>query len=250
MLFSYSIIGPYNESGVTLRHECGTIFHTTPYAFLNGWACPQCTSIAPENLFYKMMRSVSNEEYTLQTEYSSLKNDIILRHKTCGKILETTPYNFIYGGVRCMCRTTISEKNLKKRCQDAGFILLEGESLSGPAIVKCKNCKTIREVDVLKHFLNHPYCRDCEPERFRSVESGDDRRKRFEQKMADLVGVEYDILTPYEAAKKKIELRHNRCGQTFSVRPDAFLHGSRCPHCRYKRIAETRRMNKFKNEQR
>lgn len=34
-----------------------------------------------------------------------------------------------------------------------------------------------------------------------------------------------------KVAKKKIKIKHNKCGHIWKVRPNDFLRGSRCPIC-------------------
>ena len=60
------------------------------------------------------------------------------------------------------------------------------------------------------------------------------RRKtdeQFKQEVYNLVGNEYTFIDPYVNAKTKIMVKHNKCGNTYEVQPDNFIHGSRCPYC-------------------
>ena len=47
----------------------------------------------------------------------------------------------------------------------------------------------------------------------------------------ELVGNEYEVLGTYEKAKIKIKIKHNKCGHEYSVTPDNFKRGQRCPNC-------------------
>ena len=42
---------------------------------------------------------------------------------------------------------------------------------------------------------------------------------------------EYSVLGEYLNNKTKILMRHNLCNTEFSMRPDCFISGQRCPHC-------------------
>lgn len=54
----------------------------------------------------------------------------------------------------------------------------------------------------------------------------------FKKEVYDLVGSEYVFLEPYINSQTKIEVKHNKCGNVYKVRPSDFLnHGSRCPYC-------------------
>lgn len=57
--------------------------------------------------------------------------------------------------------------------------------------------------------------------------------EEFRRKVSDLVGGEYTVLAEtYESNKTKLEMRHERCGRTFHMRPNDFLTKDRCPHCK------------------
>lgn len=53
----------------------------------------------------------------------------------------------------------------------------------------------------------------------------------FVSEVFDLVGHEYYVVGNYKRAHDKIEIKHNKCGKVFKVRPSAFLYGTRCSHC-------------------
>ena len=53
----------------------------------------------------------------------------------------------------------------------------------------------------------------------------------FKKKVYSLVEDEYTVLSEYSNNKKKIIMRHNKCGYNYAVKPNAFLTGSRCPNC-------------------
>lgn len=61
------------------------------------------------------------------------------------------------------------------------------------------------------------------------------RRKtdaEFKAEVKELVGNEYTVLETYINALTKIEVRHEKCGRTYKVKPNAFLSiGNRCPLC-------------------
>lgn len=53
----------------------------------------------------------------------------------------------------------------------------------------------------------------------------------FKREVYSLVGDDYKVLTPYKASQQKVEIKHVLCGNTFSMVPQAFLVGQRCPAC-------------------
>ena len=64
---------------------------------------------------------------------------------------------------------------------------------------------------------------------------------QFEKEIYDLVGNEYTLLDTYVNNKTKIQVKHNKCGHTYKVTPNAFTNGSRCPYCRAKANGEAKR---------
>lgn len=71
------------------------------------------------------------------------------------------------------------------------------------------------------------------------------RRKtdeEFIKEVYELVGDEYEFLEGYINNKTPISCRHNICGHMWSVRPNSFLIGSRCPKCALDKISEQRKI--------
>ena len=55
---------------------------------------------------------------------------------------------------------------------------------------------------------------------------------QFKQEVFDLVGNEYTFLDPYQGARTKIRVKHNKCGHIYKVAPSHFIEGSSCPYCK------------------
>ena len=65
--------------------------------------------------------------------------------------------------------------------------------------------------------------------------------EQFEKEVQELVGDEYTFLEPYDGASHKIKCRHNKCGNVWSLKPNAFLNGTRCPKCIPKKPRKTQK---------
>lgn len=61
----------------------------------------------------------------------------------------------------------------------------------------------------------------------------------FLNEVQKLVGEEYQVLEPYKGSKTKINFFHQSCGNIFSMQPNQFLNGQRCPNCARKRLSES-----------
>ena len=65
----------------------------------------------------------------------------------------------------------------------------------------------------------------------------------FKNKVSD-ADKNYEVLGEYINSKTKIELRHLFCNTIFSMRPEDFLRGQRCPECaKHIRVAGRKKNN-------
>lgn len=75
-------------------------------------------------------------------------------------------------------------------------------------------------------FLKGGRCPNC---------NGNDAKNKtteqFKKEVFDLVGDEYTVLGEYKNRVIDIEIRHNKCGREYLVRPHNFLSRSRCIEC-------------------
>ena len=75
---------------------------------------------------------------------------------------------------------------------------------------------------------------------------------KFINKVYELVGDEYIVLSDYIKSKEKLLIKHNKygCGHEYRVAPYAFLRGNRCPVCsEIKRIENTKKACSKTHEQ-
>ncbi|WP_321834943.1 hypothetical protein [Clostridium butyricum] len=64
--------------------------------------------------------------------------------------------------------------------------------------------------------------------------------EQFKKEVYELVKDEYEVLGEYKSTHTPILLKHNICGNTFSMSPKSFLYDNqRCPKERYKKSAES-----------
>lgn len=67
------------------------------------------------------------------------------------------------------------------------------------------------------------------------------RRKTHEQfikEVQELVGNDYSVLGTYVRTATKIKMKHNLCGTEWSITPNNFLRGRRCPTCSHVKTQE------------
>ena len=228
----YELLGDYHSNGITLRHQkCGTVFQTTPHAFLAGWRCPACSKKTEQEMFRSLCAKVS-PDYVLKSDFQRLSSPVIFHHKACGNDVKITPVNFLYNGSRCKCETRVLEKEAVKRFKNAGFSLVTYNGFKEPARVHGVECGHTFNIDSAYVFLRSPYCPICHPYkalRFSSDENSN--REIYVRRIRELTGDEYSMTGTFVNGKTRVEFTHNTCGRTFMMAPDSFTHGHRCPYC-------------------
>lgn len=95
--------------------------------------------------------------------------------------------------------------------------------------VKHNKCGNIYKV-LPNNFLNGRRCPLC----YGNLKKTD---SQFKKEVFELVGDEYTFLDLYVNAYTKLRVKHNKCGNTYKVRPrDFFNKHSRCPYCSVKSV--------------
>lgn len=75
-------------------------------------------------------------------------------------------------------------------------------------------------------FLSGARCSHC----FKPVKK---TTEQFKKEVEDLVGNDYTLISEYNGNTKKVQMKHNVCGNRYYVTPGHFLgSGRRCPYCR------------------
>lgn len=57
--------------------------------------------------------------------------------------------------------------------------------------------------------------------------------EEFKKEFYELTNNDYELLSNYETAIKKVKVKHKECGNEYEVTPNKFLTGRRCPYCRW-----------------
>ena len=101
------------------------------------------------------------------------------------------------------------------------------------------------------NFLHGQRCPEHRYDKISNVHKNKYNTPWFKKRIKQLTGDEYTSVTPYENAKTKVNIIHNKCGyKDWWVTPSDFLGGRRCPKCAKKiRIKkETKSLEEFKRE--
>lgn len=54
---------------------------------------------------------------------------------------------------------------------------------------------------------------------------------QFKEEIYNLTNGEYVLLSNYTNARTKVKIKHSKCNHIFSLAPNTFLNGGRCPEC-------------------
>jgi hypothetical protein len=220
---------------VILKHnKCGSIFYNTPQGYLNGWICPKCNTISENKMFDKLCRFASNNRYILKTEFLGFREKVTFSHRDCRKECQMTARDFLYNNSRCPCESQYTQKKIEKRLNEKGFSLVTFNGYTEQATILHIKGKHTFDINSVKTFLRHPFCRLCEKENM--IRSNPELAKEiYLNRIKELVGDEYILVSNYTTQHDKVEILHNSkcggCGKTFSVRADIILRGQRCPYC-------------------
>lgn len=246
---------------MSIRCKCGIIFSTTYNQFknMNKRQCNQCgkeLSISKRNLPYeevknyiegtngngcKLISNIYNNQYAKLTLECS-----------CGNRFEASFADFKYDNKK-QCNVcgrkgagALSYANVKKFIEidsDSGCKLLSSEYHGMKDILniecKCGNQFTTN-LSQFK-FHNKRQCNDC-GEKIRSIKKSK-TNEQFIEAVKLAVGDEYNFLDEYQGMNKKIKCVHNKCGHEYSVMPNDFLRGRRCPKCFRKYALTTHEFN-------
>lgn len=191
--------------------------------------------------FKKEIFALVGDEYEIIGEYVNNKKPIeAIHHSHSGDhIFKMYPKNFLIGGTRC----PICAKNSKKDISYIqNFLDLRGDNItvldkfyrarkSGRKYAYltlqhnvCNRTFTVAMSNILNVGTGCPYCcknRKITPDVFNDMY------------VNDITDGEYTLLTEeVYGSETKIEMKHNKCGNTFITSVHNFNNGCRCPICR------------------
>lgn len=188
----------------------------------------QCyADLSDEELFQKIFKTETKGEYKLASSFKSINSDITVIHNDCGKEYTVNAGDFVKLKVRCSCKRDLINTKWNAlrimRDQFQNFELVEFTDFNAPVKILCKTCGKISSYSRFYTFMDRKTCKVCDPSYY--DEYG------FIEKVHDLVGKEYTLVSPFISAQTNVTMRHNRCGNTFKVQPRNFIRGKRCNEC-------------------
>jgi hypothetical protein len=203
-----------------------------------------------EEEFRNKVKTLVGDEYSILGKFKNTRTKILMRHNKCGSEFLVTPSHFLYDKRRCkacaikrnaklkktslLTKTTDQfKKEIKEIFGDKLSVIGEYKRSKTKIKMHCNICGNNFEKypDYLLQNEGCPYC-----SKQHSIEKRKETKKRQTFiKYKDLFEKNgYTLLTDsIENNKQHILLLHNSCGTKFYTRPDNFLNGHRCPHCKF-----------------
>lgn len=216
-----------------LHTKCGNIIMKRPNDILNGYECDICNKYhkKTDEEFKEELRKIYGEEFIVLEEYKGAHIPMYFQHD-CSKVFQSKPYMILSGQKKCpQCKEnkTPTEEEIREMIESAPngeeYLLVSGYKNMNEKVKilhkKCGNTFLMKPTEFLRQ--NHR-CTCC-----RNVSRYD--TKSFCNKVLEKTEGGYLPLGEYMNNKIKITMKHLRCGHIWDVRPDSFLHGSRCPQC-------------------
>lgn len=181
-------------------------------------------------------------EYSILSKFNRTKDKVVFKHNLCGNVFEMQPYCFIKRGQRCpICGSKRTGEKLRKT--DKQF-KREVKSLVGDDYTFLEKYKSAHEKLKVKHhtcgrvykvepngFLRGNRCVKCQIKK--SAIRQRKTQQEFEEEVFKLMEGEYVVIGKYINNRTPLSMYHKDCGNTYSVRPESFLRGSRCPFCSF-----------------
>ena len=231
----YTFLDTYVNTHTKLRvkhNKCGHIYEVSPSHFIRGSRCSYCSGKAKKTDadFKKEIYNLVGDDYTFLDSYINARTTLRVKHEKCNNIYEVQPYAFLQGKrcPYCFGNPKKTDADFKKEAfglvGDEYTFLDAYDNAYTKIRVKHNECGNIYEVKP-NNFLNGSRCPYCS--------AGTNKTDaKFKQEVYDLVGSEYTFLDPYVNNCTKLRVKHNKCGNTYEVRPTDFIsHSTRCPYC-------------------
>lgn len=184
--------------------------------------------------FKKEISELVNDEYIFLDEYVNYMTHIKVKHNMCQHIYMVTPSSFIQGSrcPKCSYSALKTNDKFKKEIENltrGEYKVLSEYKKSKEDIelihVKCGHKYKVKP----NNFLSGQRCPNC---RYKNLSKKVMKeQRRFEEDVFALVGNEYIFMENYNGNKKKLKIKHDKCGFIYKVSPDNFLRGNRCPDC-------------------
>lgn len=248
----------------TFVHKCGKEIEVAqPHKmFYRGLTCPCCKfniSTKEDILFY--LKDYYNNEYRIKMSSKdiSLKSEILVTHRVCGKQYKSTIKDFFFKKDVCKeCDKETYSMSSKKFAQQIKeqvgneYELICGNvtSMETHGIVRHNTCGHEYKVTPNTFLYKNRRCPVCSAKR-----AGEKQKLNYKdiEKRLMKVHPNIEVLSEYKGVHEKIMVRDSICNHSWSATPHNLEAGFYCPICKTskgeKRIAQFLSENNFPYKQ-
>ena len=260
--YEFTVLGEYksNKTKILMKHNmCGREFLAIPVLFLRKPYCKHCSAEnsvikqrkTPEQ-YEKEFYEAFGDEYKVMEPYVNKNTKLSFLHNVCGHIFRTVPY-------KVACPICGQKEGKKKQTKTNEYFSLEIKELVGSEYkVLSPYINAIEKVE-FKHslcghifqikpnnFLNGQRCPKCKLPKSSSIKTQTttiklSREQTFLEKMKEKYGLEYSVLSKYIDKNTEIRIKHEACGEEFSIKPSNAIHkGTKtlCQKCKNEYLKE------------
>lgn len=185
-----------------------------------------------ENKFYKHPH---NHDYEVVGTYERMLGKIALKHRECGYVFErtaskTTPKVYCpkcNKGHRNKKTQEIFEMEVRELVGDEYSVIGEYINTDTKVTMRHNTCLHVWDVVATSFTNTGSRCPRCA--------KGGIRRDNewFIEQLVDIEDIEeYTFQEGYKGYETKLKITHNTCGHRYTVTPQKFIDGRRCPFCR------------------
>ncbi|PFH86468.1 hypothetical protein [Bacillus sp. AFS088145] len=220
----YKVVGIYEANMKKLEMECdkGHSFSMIPSNFKRGYRCPVCAGNCPKQSIENFHKLANLEGYKIVGKYETARKKIEMECDK-GHSFSMTPDNYKRGH-RCPactghCPVQAKEDYFKLAKLEGFKVVGDYEAALKPIKMECDKGHSISITP--NNFKKGNRCWHCNGT---SPEQG---RENF---YALLELAKYKAIGEYIKASKKVKIQCDK-GHSFSMTPNHFKHGERCPVC-------------------
>ena len=220
----YGLLSEYKNTRIKVEIRCdkGHEYNVIPNSFKQGSRCPKCPTNGLIRAKEQFIDLLDQEGYKLLSEYKNTQIKVKLK---CDKehIYEVLPSNFKSGNrcPKCLDHCPIqAKKEFLELLESEGYELLsEYKNTRTKVKIRCpKNHIYEVKPNTFKNGIRCPKCAGVCPE-------------QAKEQFKELVESEgYKLLSEYKNNNTKVKIICNK-GHEYSVTPNHFKSGSRCPKC-------------------
>lgn len=185
------------------------------------------------NDFVERIKERFNGEFSVESEYQGVRNEVIIKHTVCGYEKSYYPNNFKGRCLNCEGGIRYTPEEFKKKIHELvedEYTVLDQFKTSSTKIRflhnVCGKSHSFRPADFTSGGSRCPDCRNEErKEKLRK------KPEEFKKEFDEISKGRYELLSTYSNSETRVKVRHVDCGNEYWVFPGNFLRGGNCEPC-------------------